>query len=157
MPAFAHTNAHTRERPLSLTHSQQHHCTSKYLSVEYSRQCECSSTFMCKFHIWCLFKQNKCSNVQIRVKQALETSDMLTIKHDKRQIAYASHTQEQSLKGLSHLADLARRSYTGAIFGDFRGSVLVRQRNGITLLRTVVHRQDIVRTSAKKLATELRR
>jgi hypothetical protein len=34
-----------------------------------------------------------------------------------------------------------------------RGSVLVRQRNGITLLRTVVHRQDIVRTSAKNLAT----
>ena len=59
------------------------------------------------------------------------------------------------VKGLSHLADLARRSYTGAQICDFRGSVLVRQRNGITSLRTVVglHRQDIVRTSAKTLAT----
>lgn len=38
-------------------------------------------------------------------------------------------------------------------FGDFRLSVLVRQRNGITSLKMVVHAQDMVRTSAKKLAT----
>ena len=37
-------------------------------------------------------------------------------------------------------------------FVDYRGSVLVWQRNGITSVRTVAHRQDIVRTSATKLA-----
>jgi hypothetical protein len=35
----------------------------------------------------------------------------------------------------------------------FRGSVLVRQRNGITSLRTVVQRHDIVSTSATNLTT----
>ena len=53
------------------------------------------------------------------------------------------------LKALSHLNDLARWSNTGA---DFRGSVLVRPRNGITSVRTVAHRQDIGRTSTTKLA-----
>jgi hypothetical protein len=58
------------------------------------------------------------------------------------------------LKGLSHLADLARRSYIPEHnFGDFRGSVLVRQGNCITsLIRTEVHRQGIVRISVTKLS-----
>ena len=57
-------------------------------------------------------------------------------------------------EALSHLTDLALRSNTGAQIVDFRGSVLVGlwPRNGMTLVRTVVHRQDIVRTSATKLA-----
>ena len=56
-------------------------------------------------------------------------------------------------KALSHLTDLARRSNAGAQICRFRGSVLVRPRNGITSVRTVAYRQDIGRTSATKLAT----
>ena len=61
--------------------------------------------------------------------------------------------KSNSLKALSHLADWLAGAIPEHKFVVFRGSVLVLQRNGITSLRMVVHRQDIVRTSATKLAT----
>ena len=64
-------------------------------------------------------------------------------------------TISKSIKALSHLADLARRSYTGAQICWFLGIGMsrLRQHNGITSVRTVVLHQDIVRTLATKLAT----
>ena len=63
-------------------------------------------------------------------------------------------------EGLLHLADLARRNYIGAHIWRFWfiSTSTAAQRyhivkNGSTSLKTVVHGQDMARTSAKKLAT----